>query len=119
MSQQYNIPPNAVSERHFDGNVQHRYLDFIMENPGLLSSVNRSGDGMITIRKAFEEDFRRRGFAPPFVEIAQIFILKFRPIIGSDLGRLDKDTRKTEEIKATCPFLFCGNGFTRSAGLKR
>jgi hypothetical protein len=108
---------STVSARDLSENVHHDFLDFLVKNPELLRSVTNSVDGMIKIQKAFEEDCRRRGSIPPVAEIKKLF-QRFKPTIGSAVGRRERDTKKIRKTKVYCPFHFCGNPFTRSSGLK-
>ncbi|KAF8172691.1 hypothetical protein BJ912DRAFT_1047152 [Pholiota molesta] len=99
--QEYNIGPNVASEKNFDGNLQHRFLDFVMKNRvllGLVTLSSNSVEGIWAIQQAFEADLIRQGLTPPLVDISKIFLC-FRPVIGSVLGRQEKETRRMRKPK--------------------
>lgn len=118
--QEHRLPLNVCSTSVQSENMQHYFLDFLMEHRDLLRLVKltpSSMDGMAAIQNAFEDNFRCRGLAPPLPEIEKIF-QQFKPSIGSSVCRCERDSRKTQETKVNCPFQFCSSPFTRFSGLK-
>jgi hypothetical protein len=101
----------------FNGNVQHEFLDFLMQNMDLLRLVDTPETSMTNIQYAFEDQFRRDGYVPPFSDIARIFGL-FRPVIGTSARRQERASGRKLKTRANCPFQFCQSPFTTLRGLK-
>ncbi|KAF8200289.1 hypothetical protein BJ912DRAFT_626976 [Pholiota molesta] len=102
-----------------DPELQHEFLQFLMENQRLLNSVTSPTEVAIAaIQDGFANDIRNRGLAPPLLDIQKIG-LQFKPVVGSAASRQQSDSRtKTQAKIIKCPFPFCEGHFTRSAGLK-
>ncbi|KAF9471661.1 hypothetical protein BDN70DRAFT_887853 [Pholiota conissans] len=99
--------------------LQLVFLSFLMQNAHSILSFVTSPDeaSMAPIRTAFEKDLLQRGLAPPQAEIRELFS-HFRPVIGTVAGRQERNNKKVNDTKVTCPFTFCQSPFTRKGGLK-
>ncbi|KJA26193.1 hypothetical protein HYPSUDRAFT_52522 [Hypholoma sublateritium FD-334 SS-4] len=106
-----------VTEAANESPIDKTFLDCLVRlaNPGPLPGLDRIRE---TVKAAISQKYETDPQLNRYLLQVDVIITRFKPSVGSDAIRTDRNKVKKHDTTHSCPVSGCTGGFTRKNGLK-